>query len=186
MAADDTASAPAEFERPPHRGKIGFFVLLWLSVVTVSGGILMLILGGDGLERWYVGGVLLVGGALVGSMAVFMRKSLLRPYRVRFLPSGVSVELEGEALEVPWSAIEAWDMADHKMRGKSMPMLGLCAYPAPGVNPVAGGLDRLWSNEDGCWVLCEPKALDRSAAEITAAAQRFAADKYRAPRLPRA
>jgi hypothetical protein len=167
---------PVVFER---RARSGHLPPALASVAVVAGvaGVATLV-SGDG-ETWWLGAFQLALAAIFAFLSWTMARLARHTYRVRFHDAGVTVEIDGDPLEVPWTAVASWDLAKHRLRGKRLAVPGLCAVPAPGVDPTAGGLDRLWSPRDGCWVLCEPHVVGRPAAELTAAATRFAPDRHK-------
>jgi hypothetical protein len=92
--------------------------------------------------------------------------------------SGVTLQVNGATVDIPWTDIESWAMVEQRHRRRGVPQLR--AFPADHVgDPADGELDSIWSIEHRCWVLCEPATTDGTADELVAAARKFAADKER-------
>lgn len=151
-----------------------------LTALTLGGGIVMLTVPSGGFEPTFVGVLLTLVGALSLVVLLFVLRGLRNPYRLEFIESGVTLQVNGATVDIPWTDIDSWDMAEHGSRRKGLAQVGLRAYPAGHVtDPADGGLDSIWSIEHRCWVLCEPATTDGTADELVAAARKFAADKER-------
>lgn len=152
-----------------------------LTALTLGGGIVMLTVPSGGFEPTFVGVLLTLVGALSGVVLLFVLRGLRDPYRLEFVESGVMLQVNGATLDIPWTDIASWDMAEHRQRRRSRTqVVGLRAFPADHVDdPAAGELEAIWSIVHRCWVLCEPATTDGTADELVAAARKFAADKER-------
>lgn len=152
-----------------------------LTALTLGGGIVMLTVPSGGFEPTLVGVLLTLVGALSGVVLLFVLRALRDPYRLEFVESGVTLQVNGENVDIPWTDIESWEMIEHrKRRRRRGSLLGLRAFPAEHVeDPAEGELESIWSIEHRCWVLCEPATTDGTADELVAAARKFAADKER-------
>ena len=167
------------FNRSAVSARIPVFLGV-LTALTLGGGIVMLTVPAGGFEPTFVGVFLTLVGALSCVVLLFVLRGLRHPYRLEFVESGVTLQVNGDTVDIPWTDIESWEMAEHRQRRKGLPQLGLRAFPAEHVSdPADGQLDAIWSIEHRCWVLCEPATTDGTVDELVAAARKFAADKER-------
>ena len=149
-----------------------------LTALTLGGGIVMLTVPSGGFEPTFVGVFLTLVGALSLVVLLFVLRGLRNPYRLEFVETGVTLQVHGDTVDIPWTDIDSWEMAEQVQRRKGVPQLR--AFPADHVgDPTDGDLDAIWSIEHRCWVLCEPATTDGTADELVAAARKFAADKER-------
>jgi hypothetical protein len=147
-----------------------------IVVAAMLGGSAYIVVATDGGAAGWLGVTPLLVFALLAVFVMLGVRRTARHHRVEFSDDGVRVTLRAVDLTVPWSAIDRWALADH---GEPLPRLGLCAYPAAGVDPTAGHLRLIWSENDGCWVLCDLPYYHVTPEELVAAATGFAPDKHR-------
>lgn len=131
--------------------------------------------------RGPAGGFMVVSGTLIGGFvllaALVVLGSSLRPFRIAFNQSGLSVNCEGQRFDGPWDQVEAISIERLMTQDERY---ALVLWVRPGVPMKNAPTFPPNGARDG-HVLCELSDIRESREEIALALQRFAGAKFRSP-----